>query len=70
MPEPHNPSHDRHDPTRLEREFHETGWQPVPMRDPETGMPFTRWFSPAKPDPSLDFTTNYPAIPPSYRSDC
>ena len=30
------------------------GWQPVMMCDELTGMPFTRWFPPAKSDAELD----------------
>ena len=48
MPEPDNLSHDHDAPTRLDRELHGTGWRPFLMRDEVTGLPFTRWFPPAK----------------------
>ena len=53
MPEPDILADDYEDLARLERELHEMGWQPVMMRDELTGMPFTRWFPPAKSDAEL-----------------
>ena len=48
VPEPDTLSDNYDDPSRLEREFHQRGWQPVMMRDVVTGLPFTGWFPPAK----------------------
>ena len=36
--------------TNLEQELRDLGWQPVEMVEPNTGVPFTRWFLPAKRD--------------------
>ena len=36
--------------TNLEQDLRDLGWRPVEMVEPNTGVPFTRWFPPAKPD--------------------
>ena len=39
--------------TRLEQDLRALGWRPVEMVEPSTGTPFTRWFPPGKPIPSM-----------------
>ena len=39
--------------TQLEQDLQADGWLPVEMIEPATGMPFTRWFPPGKPLPSI-----------------
>ena len=34
--------------TNLEQDLRDLGWRPVEMVEPNTGVPFTRWFPPAK----------------------
>ena len=46
MTEPDIPASVFDDVGNAERELREMGWQPVLMRDDETGLPFTRWFPP------------------------
>ena len=39
--------------TQLEQDLQDLGWRPVEMVEPSTGTPFTRWFPPGKPIPSM-----------------
>ena len=46
--------------TKLEQDLRDLGWRPVEMVEPNTGVPFTRWFPPtrdAPPDVSLSEET-------------
>ena len=54
MLEPDIPAKDCDDRDNVERELQELGWQPVLMRDQGTGLPFTRWFPPARTLDDLD----------------
>ena len=40
--------------TQLEHDLQALGWRPVEMREPTTGMPFTRWFPPVESAPPVD----------------
>ena len=39
--------------TQLEQDLRAMGWQPVELTEPTTRTPFTRWFPPGKPVPSM-----------------
>ena len=55
--------------TNLEQELRDLGWQPVEMVEPNTGVPFTRWFPPAKPDrqlPDREFIADHMDFPPYF----
>ena len=46
--------------SNLEQDLRDLGWRPVEMVEPNTGVPFTRWFPPtrdAPPDVSLSEET-------------
>ena len=52
----------------LDSELHEMGWRPVMMRDEATGMPFTRWFPPAKAEIDREFTADNVDFPPNFEN--
>ena len=55
--------------TNLEQELRDLGWRPVEMTEPNTGVPFTRWFPPAKPDrqlPDRGFIADHMDFPPNF----
>ena len=37
--------------TNLEQDLRDLGWRPVEMVEPNTGVPFTRWFPPTRDAP-------------------
>ena len=53
--------------TQLEQDLRELGWRPVEMVEPNTGTPFTRWFPPGKPIPSIywQFVADHMDFPPN-----
>ncbi len=38
----------------LQQELRDRGWRPEDMFDPLTGISFTRWFPPGKPNPARE----------------
>ena len=56
--------------TQLERDLQADGWRPVAMKEPMTGMPFTRWFPPGKPIPSMyrQFVADNMDFPPDFEN--
>ena len=57
--------------TNLEQELRDLGWQPVEMVEPNTGVPFTRWFPPAKPVRQLldrEFIADNMAFLPNFEN--
>jgi hypothetical protein len=53
--------------TNLEQDLRDLGWRPVEMTEPNTGVSFTRWFPPAKPDrqlPDREFFADHMDFPP------
>ena len=52
----------------LEQDLRDLGWRPVQqMVEPNTGVPFTRWFPPANPDrqlPDREFIADNMDFPP------
>ena len=55
--------------TNLEQELRDLGWRPVEMTEPNTGVPFTRWFPPAKPVrqlPDREFIADNIDFPPHF----
>ena len=52
--------------TNLEQELRDLGWRPVEMVEPNTGVPFTRWFPPAKPRPDREFIADHMDFPPHF----
>ena len=54
--------------TNLEQELRDLGWRPVEMVEPNTGVPFTRWFPPAKPRSAREFfADNMDSLPHSKK---
>ena len=54
--------------TNLEQELRDLGWQPVEMVEPNTGVPFTRWFPPAKPSPDREFIADNMDFPSNFEN--
>ena len=50
--------------TNLEQDLRDLGWRPVEMEEPNTGVPFTRWFPPAKPRLDREFIADNMDFPP------
>ena len=56
------------DITSLEQELRALGWKPVEMVEPKTGVPFTRWFPPAKPSLDPEFIADNMDFPPNFEN--
>ena len=56
--------------TQLEQDLRDLGWRPVKMVEPNTGAPFTRWFPPGKPIPSMyrEFVADNMDFPPDFEN--
>lgn len=44
--------------SNVQQELRELGWRPMEIIDERTGISFTRWFPPPKPDRNVDWNTN------------
>ena len=54
--------------TNLEQELRDLGWRPVEMVEPHTGVPFTRWFPPAKPRSDRELFADNMDFPPNFEN--
>ena len=50
--------------TNLEQELRDLGWRPVEMVEPSAGVPFTRWFPPAKAKLDRELIADHMEFPP------
>ena len=57
--------------TQLEQDLRAMGWQPVELTEPTTRTPFTRWFPPGKPIPSMyrEFGADNMGFPPDKETE-
>ena len=57
--------------TQLEQDLRALGWRPVEMVEPnDRDAPFTRWFPPGKPIPSMyrEFVADNMDFPPDFEN--